>query len=147
LLRPARPAVTLTTLIRVACLRWPVEEGFEFGKDYFGLDHSQVRLYTALARHIVLTMAALAVCAVTAAQAKTTAPPPILPNTADEIPPEDTGLITFTVNEIKRLYLLLNRRIHDIGHHLHWSQWRRRHQARARWFHHRTRLQRAASTP
>src|SRR5579863_3650667 len=46
----------------------------EFGKDHFGLDHSQVRLYTALLRHIVLTLAALAVCAVTAAQAKVCSP-------------------------------------------------------------------------
>lgn len=68
---PGRP-VTLMTLVRVACLRWPVEEDFEFGKDHFGLDHSQVRLYTALQRHLVLTMAALAVCAVTAAQTKPT---------------------------------------------------------------------------
>ena len=75
---PGRPVI-LATLIGMACLRWPVEEDFGFGKDCFGLDHSQVRRYTALARHIVLTMAALAVCAVTAAQARQTAPPPILP--------------------------------------------------------------------
>ena len=43
---PGRP-VTLTTMVRVACLRWPVEETFEFGEDHFGLDHCQVRLYTA----------------------------------------------------------------------------------------------------
>ncbi len=131
----------------MACLRWPVEEDFEFGKDSFGLDHSQVRRYTALARHIVLTMAALAVCAVTAAQASTTAPPPVLPTTADDPPPENPGLIAFTITEIKRLFLLLHRKIHDIAHHLRWSHWRRRHQARARWFHHRTRLRRAAITP
>ncbi len=142
---PGRPVI-LATLIQVACLRWPVEEDFEFGKDSFGLDHSQVRLYTALARHLVLTMAALAVCAVTAAQARTTAPPPVLPATADETPPDDMGLIAFTVTEIKRLFLLLNRTIHDIAHHLHWSEWRRRHQARARWFHHRARLRRNAIT-
>lgn len=71
---PSDRPVTLMALVRVACLRWPVEEGFEFGKDHFGLDHSQVRLYTALLRHIVLALAALAVCAVTAAQAKTRAP-------------------------------------------------------------------------
>jgi hypothetical protein len=81
---PARRTATLMTLVRVACLRWPVEEGFEFGKDHFGLDHSQVRLYTALLRHIVLTLTALAVCAVTAAQAKTQAPAPILPTTPDQ---------------------------------------------------------------
>jgi SRSO17 transposase len=143
---PPGRQVPLMTLVRVACLRWPVEEDFEFGKDHFGLDHSQVRLYTALTRHLVLTMAALAVCAVTAAQAKTRAPEPILPISADENPPKDTGLIAFTVAEIKRLLILITRRPHTEAHHLHWTWWRRRHQARARWFHHRTRLARQATT-
>lgn len=132
--------------MQVAFLRWPVEEGLEFGKDYFGLDHSQVRFYTALTRHIVLTIAALAVCAVTAAQAKRVAPPPVLPTSGDEHASDDMGLIAFTVNEIKRLYMLRNHKIRDIAHRLHWSQWRRRHQARARWFHHRTRLNRETVT-
>jgi len=76
---------SLKTLVRVACLRWPVEEGFEFGKDYFGLDHSQVRLYTSLLRHTVLAMAALAACAVTAAAARerTSSLPP-MPASPDE---------------------------------------------------------------
>jgi SRSO17 transposase len=138
---PGRP-VTLMTLVRVACLRWPVEEDFEFGKDHFGLDHSQVRLYTALLRHIVLTMAALAVCAVTAAEAKTQAPQPILPTQPDQQPPADTGLIAFTVAEIKRLFNLATRQHHPQEHHLNWVIWRQRHQARARWYHYRTRLRR-----
>lgn len=140
---PAGRPVVLMSLVRVACLRWPVEEDFEFGKDHFGLDHSQVRLYTALARHIVLAMAALAVCAVTAAQARTRAPAPILPNAPDEQPPDDPGLIALTVAEIKRLFTLVTRRLLPASHHLHWTWWRRRHQARARWHHHRTRLRRA----
>ncbi|WP_146607284.1 IS701 family transposase [Spongiactinospora gelatinilytica] len=106
---PSGQPVTLMALVRVACLRWPVEEDFEFGKDHFGLDYSQARLHTALLRHIVLAMAALAVCAVTAAQATTRAPAPILPTTADQQPPEDTGLIAFTVAEIKRLFTLITR--------------------------------------
>lgn len=142
---PGRP-VTLMALVRVACLRWPVEEGFEFGKDHFGLDHSQVRLYTALLRHIVLTLAALAVCAVTAAQAKTRAPEPILPTTPDEQPPQNLGLIALTVAEIKRLFTLATRRLQPETHHLYWTWWRRRHQARARWYHHRTRLRRDQQT-
>lgn len=142
---PGRP-VTLMVLIAVACLRWPVEEGFEFGKDHFGLDHSQVRLYTALLRHVVLTMAALAICAVTAAQAKTYTPAPILPTRPDDQPPDDPGLIALTVVEIKRLFVLVTRRPHPQTHHLHWIWWRRRHQARARWFHHRARLRRLAGT-
>lgn len=140
-LPPGRP-VTLMTLVRVACLRWPVEEGFEFGKDHFGLDHSQVRLYTALLRHIVLTLAALAVCAVTAADAQARTPGPILPTTPDDLPPDDPGLIALTVAEIKRLFCLVTRRQQPAIHGLHWVWWRRRHQARARWFHHRTRLRR-----
>ena len=75
----------MPVLVAVAGLRWPVEEDFEFGKDYFGLDQSQVRLYTAILRHTVLAMAALAVCAVTAALARnqtdTQAPPPASPMT------------------------------------------------------------------
>ncbi|GAA3522985.1 IS701 family transposase [Amycolatopsis ultiminotia] len=139
---PEGRPVTLMTLVRVACLRWPVEEGFEFGKDHFGLDHSQVRLYTALSRHIVLTLAALAVCAVTAAQARTQTPAPILPTTPDQQPPDDPGLIALTVAEVKRLFMLVTHRVLPQAHHLHWIWWRRRHQARARWFHHRARIRR-----
>ena len=142
---PGRPA-TLAVLVQVACLRWPVEEDFEFGKDHFGLDHAQVRLYTALQRHIVLAMAALAVCAVTAARAKTRAPAPILPTTPDDQPPADPGLIALTVAEIKRLFTLVTRPRRPETHHLRWLWWRRRHQARARWFHHRARLRRQAAT-
>lgn len=139
---PEGSPVTVMTLVRVACLRWPVEEGFEFAKDHFGLDHSQVRLYTALSRHIVLTIAALAVCAVTAAQAKAHTPAAILPVTPDDQPPADPGLIALTVAEVKRLFMLVTRQLLSEAHHLRWVWWRRRHQARARWFHHRTRLRR-----
>ena len=41
-----------------------MEEEFRLGKDSFGLDESQVRLYTAIAPHTVLVMAALAICAI-----------------------------------------------------------------------------------
>ena len=47
-LRARGPAGVKARLIRAAGLRWPVEEGFEFGKDYFGLDQCQARLYTAI---------------------------------------------------------------------------------------------------
>ncbi|MBC6463263.1 hypothetical protein HKK72_36325 [Actinomadura sp. HBU206391] len=35
---------------------------------------------------------------------------------------------------------LLTHTWHDLEHHLRWHIWRRRHQARARWFHQRARL-------
>jgi len=145
---PEGRPVTLPTLVRVAGMRWPVEEDFRTGKGNFGLDHSQVRLYTALLRHIVLCTATLAICAVTASatrtQTTTLAPAPTSPY--DE-PPDDPGLIPLTVAETNRLYNLLTRAWHTITHHLRWNHWRRRHQARARWFHQRARLRRATNGP
>jgi hypothetical protein len=95
-------------LIRAAGLRWPIEEDFEFSKDCFGLDQCQARLYTAIARHTVLVMAALAICAITAALVKdrtdTQAPPPVR---ADQPPPADPGMIPLTIPEIKRLLAAL----------------------------------------
>jgi SRSO17 transposase len=139
---PAGQVLTLTRLVRAAGLRWPVEEDFEFGKDCFGLDQCQARLYTAILRHIVLVMAALAICAVTAALLRdrtgTQAPPPVRP---DQPPPAEPGMIPLTIPEIRRLLAAL-RRPHPPGHASHWLNWRRRHQARSRWFHKRTRLNR-----
>jgi hypothetical protein len=116
------------------------------GTVHFGLDHSQVRRYTALLRHTVLAMAALAVCAVTAAGAATRNEPPApMPTRPDQPPPREPGLIQLTVAEIKRLFNVITRRDQPEQHHLRWSIWRRRHQARARWFHHRARLEHQTS--
>jgi SRSO17 transposase len=144
---PAGRPVTLPILVRVAGMRWPVEEDFQTSKGHFGLDHSQVRLYTALLRHLTLSITALAICSVTAAAlrqtSKTLAPPPTSP---DDQPPENPGLIAFTVAEVRRLLNLATRTHLPARFHEWWSWWRRRHQARARWFHQRTRLQRQAQT-
>jgi SRSO17 transposase len=143
---PPGQAVSKTKLIRAAGLRWPVEECFELAKDHLGLDQSQVRLYTAIARHTVLVMAALAVCAVTAAllrdRTDAQAPPPVRP---DQPPPADPGMIPLTVPETKRL-LTPSAGTHPPGHAEHWANWRRRHQALARWYHQRTRLARDTET-
>jgi SRSO17 transposase len=132
-------------LIRAAGLRWPVEEEFEFGKDQFGLDESQVRLYHAIARHTALTCAALAICAVTAAllrdRTDTQAAPPTRP---DQPPPADPGLIPLTVPQVRRLLAAAAAPSWPPGHIQHWDEWTRRHQARARWFHKRARLARDA---
>jgi hypothetical protein len=88
-------------------------------------------------------MAVLAICAITAAMLKdrtdTQAPPPVSPRQA---PPPDPGLIPLTVPEIKRLLASALQRTHPSRHAAHWANWRRRHQARSRWFHQRTRLSR-----
>jgi SRSO17 transposase len=140
---PEGQLLTKTRLIRAAGLRWPVEEDFRLGKDCLGLDQCQARLYTAIQRHVVLVMAALAVCAVTAAllrdRTDAQAAPPAVPGQA---PPRDPGMIPITVAEVKRLLAAALARCHPDGHAIRWLAWRRRHQARSRWFHQRTRLTR-----
>ncbi len=140
---PDGQLLTKTRLIRAAGLRWPVEEDFEFGKDCFGLDQCQARLYTAILRHAVLVMAALAICAVTTALLKdrtdTQAPPPVRP---DQPPPAEPGMIPLTIPQIKRLLAALTTRPLPRWHVIHWDAWTRRHQARSRWFHKRARLAR-----
>ena len=88
-------------------------------------------------------MAALAICAVTAAllrdRTDTQAPPPARP---DQPPPAEPGMIPLTIPEIKRLLAAVLQRPDPPGHAAHWLNWRRRHQARSRWYHQRTRLHR-----
>jgi SRSO17 transposase len=135
---PENQPASLSRLTRAAGLRWPAEETFEFSKGCFGLDQSQVRLYTAIARHTVLVMAALAICAVTAAllrRTDTRAPAPVRP---DQPPPTNPGMIPLTIPETGRLLA----HPPPTGAAGHWPDWRRRHQALAAWYHQRTRLAR-----
>src|SRR5262249_33152136 len=103
-----------------AGLRWPCEEDFELGKDCFGLDQSQVRLYGAIARHTVLVMAALAICAVTAALLRrrtgTEAPAPVHP---DQPPPADPGMTPLRVPENPRQLTTQPSRPGLPAHHAH----------------------------
>ncbi|MEU7855037.1 hypothetical protein [Nonomuraea sp. NPDC049141] len=64
-------------------------------------------------------------------------PPPTSP---DQQPPAEPGMIPLTVAEIERLFNAVTTRTPSRERTAHWSAWRRRHQARARWFHQRTRL-------
>ncbi|HJT90595.1 MAG TPA: IS701 family transposase [Mycobacterium sp.] len=137
---PASVPATLRVLTTVTGRRWTIEEDHQIGKDQFGYDHFQTRLHTPILRHLVLVMAALAVCAITCADTRTPTEAPRTPISRTEPPPDDIGLIPLTVTEIKRLFNLATRAWQPILHHLHWSEWRRRHQARARWYHHRSRL-------
>jgi SRSO17 transposase len=140
---PEGQLLTKARLVRAAGLRWPAEENFELGKDCFGLDQCQARLYTAILRHIILVMAALAVCAVTAAllrsRTRSQAPPPAAPG---QPAPADPGMIPLTVPEIRRITAALTARPLLAPLVIHWDAWTRRHQARARWFHQRARLKR-----
>lgn len=86
-------------------------------------------------------MAALAICAVACAQLRrrtdTQAPPPTTP---EQAPPADPGTIPLTVPETRRLLAQALARPKPPSLNTHWRNWRRRHQARSRWFHQRTRL-------
>ncbi len=142
---PDGQLLTKARLIRAAGLRWPAEEDFSFAKDCFALDQRQARLYTAILRHAVLVMAALAICAITAAHLKdrtdTQAPPPVRPG---QPPPPEPGMIPLTIPEIKRLLAALTTPPLPRWLVIHWDTWTRRHQARSRWFHKRARLARDA---
>jgi hypothetical protein len=66
----------------------------------------------------------------------TQAPPPVRP---DQPPPADPGMTPLTVPEITRLLTTSPARP---GLAEHWANWRRGHQARARWYHYRARVAR-----
>jgi SRSO17 transposase len=63
---PARTA--LAQLVRVAGMRWAVEESFQTAKGQVGLDHYEVRRYDAWYRHATLAMVALGFLAAVRAQ-------------------------------------------------------------------------------
>lgn len=118
----------LMTLVRIAGIRWAIEESFQAAKGQVGLDHYQVRGWTPWHRHITLAMLALAFLAIVAAQQ---------PQTTDD---QHAQHIALTVPEIRRLLaVLLLTRTRPIEEILRWSRWRRRHQAIARRCHYQRR--------
>jgi len=52
-------------------------------------------------------------------------------------------MICLTMNEIRHLHAIFSRPVYPASHHLRWSLWRRRHQARARHCHYQRRRERA----
>ena len=75
LLRPGRAGCVQSPDDQGGRAEMAGEESFELAKSCFGLDQCQARLYTAILRHVVLVMAALAICAVTAARLENRAAP------------------------------------------------------------------------
>lgn len=126
-------AVTLSELVRVAGVRWSVEECFQAAKSQVGLDHYQVRHWTAWHRHITLAMLALAFLAAVAASAAPNRP-------AEMSPARSNAPIHLTVPEIRHLLSgIFQPPAVSAARLLHWSTWRRRHQATARNSHYRRR--------
>jgi hypothetical protein len=71
-----------------------------------------------------------------------------LPVRPDQPPPADHGMIKVSIAEARRLLAIATSTATTTVKlfHQRWSNWRRRHQARARWHHWRTRLRRYAIT-
>jgi hypothetical protein len=116
----------LPVLVRVAGTRWAIEELFQTAKGQVGLDHYQVRTWTAWHRFITLAMLALAYLAVLTALAT---------------PTTNRSIIALTMPEIRRLLnALTTHAARTITSILHWSRWRRHHQQLARQCHYRRRL-------
>jgi SRSO17 transposase len=116
--------VPLSTLVRVAGSRWRVEETFQTEKGLAGLDEHQLRRYPSWARWVTLAMLAHAFLVVVRA--------------AEHARPASVGLIPLTCNEIQHLFItLVVGPLSNTADRLGWSEWRRRHQARARTSHYR----------
>ena len=178
---PDPTMIRLPFLATIAGRRWPVEETFKIGKDVFGWDQPQVRTYTGVHRHTVLT--ALAVLRQVAARARLDTPGQPRPPASQQIEaphpspipadpstpaglriplgdspvpthpaqsrPADLGCIHLSVAEHRRLLALAHAKAAGLltptaeAFHLAWSRRRRRHQATARWHHHRRHLRQA----
>ena len=106
-------------LVQVAGSRWKVGDGFAGGKELAALDEHQVRSWTSWHRWTILALLAHAFLSVLAGQAAASHP-------------DDDQLIPLTRHEIRRLLTGLSRQLAAPAAQLHWSRWRRRHQATAR---------------
>ncbi len=119
--------VPLAQLVKVAGSRWKIEDGFAAGKELAALDEHQVRSSTSWHRWTILALLAHAFLSVLAAAQ---------PGRGH---PRDGPLIPLTRNEIRRLFTGLCQQLAAPALQLHWSRWRRRHQATARACHYRRR--------
>jgi SRSO17 transposase len=132
--------VPLAALVRVAGMRWSVEEQFQAAKGQAGLDHYQVRTWTGWHRHVTLAMLALAFLMASAAAA---APAPAADPWHHA---RHRGPITLTAAEIRRLFngliiAPLQAPLTTTPRAIqHWSNWRRLHQGHARRSHYQHRL-------
>jgi SRSO17 transposase len=64
-------STSLVGLVRVAGVRWTIEDGFQQAKTEVGLDHYEVRRWPGWYRHITLALLAHAFLVVTRAKAAT----------------------------------------------------------------------------
>jgi SRSO17 transposase len=121
--------VPLSKLIAIAVARWRIEEDHQLSKQVAGLDAGQVIRWRSWHRWTALCLLAylyLAVAVAVQRQQEASSGP-------------DSGLIPVTVPELLRLLrdIVIPPPRRDRAHRLRWSEWRRRHQHRARQAHQR----------
>jgi hypothetical protein len=121
--------VPLSKLIAIATARWKTEEDHQLSKQAAGLDAGQVIRWTSWHRWTAICLLAYLYLAVAVA----------LQREQDAGSGLDAGLIPVTVPELLRLLrdVVIPPPRRDRAHRLHWSEWRRRHQHRARQAHQR----------
>jgi SRSO17 transposase len=121
--------VPLSKLIAVASARWRIEEDHQLSKQAAGLDAGQVIRWKSWHRWTAICLLAYTYLAVAVA----------LQREQDAGSGLDAGLIPITVPELLRLLrdIVIPPPRRDRAHRLHWSDWRRRHQHRARQAHRR----------
>ncbi|MET7542462.1 IS701 family transposase [Streptomyces sp. NPDC005507] len=119
--------VTLAHLVEVICRRWRIEETFQLGKSFTGLDEGQVTCWNSWMRWSLFSLIASAVLALTAATTSTR---------SDARP---AHLVPLACPELVRLLrtFALAPPVRDREHVLHWMTWRRHHQAVAQACHQR----------
>ena len=122
-------AGALSRLIAIASARWRIEEDHQLSKQAVGLDAGQVIRWRSWHRWTAVCLLAylyLAVAVAVQRQQEASSSP-------------DAGLIPVTVPELLRLLrgTVIPPPRRDRAHGLHWSEWRRRHQHRARQAHQR----------
>jgi SRSO17 transposase len=121
--------VPLSKLIATASARWKIEEDHQLSKQLAGLDAGQVIRWKSWHRWTTICLLACLYLAVAVARQRQ----------HDARSDLDAGLIPVTVPELLRLLrdTVMPPPRRDRAHRLHWSDWRRRHQYRARQAHQR----------
>ena len=121
--------VPLSRLIATAVSRWRIEEDHQLAKQVAGLDAGQVIRWKSWHRWTAICLLAYIYLAVAVA----------LQRQHDASSDLDAGLVPITVPELLRLLrdTVIPPPRRDRPHRLHWSEWRRRHQHRARQAHQR----------
>jgi len=113
---------TVSELVRVADARWQVEECFAQAKGEAGLDHYEVRTWTAWHRFVTLALLAHALLVILRLYAHRDV-------ASQQSRPAAVELIPLTVPEVRRLLLTWSEAPEKQRFRFAWSRWRRAHQA------------------